>query len=478
MRRYFVQNILFLILVNLLIKPFWILGIDAKVQVIFGNEVYGNYYALVNLAIIFNIILDLGLQSYSNRTVANAQNTFSRLFPNIMATKLVLSVIYLSVIMLVAVFLKYTTAATQLLFWVGLIQVLNSFYLFIRSNIAAKQLYRLEGVFSILDRTLLILIVGSIIYIPLTNAGFDILLFAKIQVATLLVTNVIGYQLLLKQYNIVWREIKLTKIKGIIRQSTPFAILIFIMAIFMKADAVLLKQISGDHAAGAFAAAFRLVDVANNMTGVILGGMLLSFFSKHLSDKEVLKNISNLCNITLLPFAIVVGIIFLLFSQEILPLIYRGESFTATENMVLLMFAYPFYCVMYIYSTLLTAFNRIKRLIGFAAIAMLFNLTLNLIFIPQYGVTATAAIHTVTIAIFSSLCWIYSSKEMHTPLLNSNTILQLLLITVLSYAIFRTVKYLAIDTIPQIVIGLVFTGIAYLILQYKAILKLKARVLK
>src|SRR5690606_38047891 len=163
----------------------------AKVQVIFGNEVYGNYYALVNLAIIFNIILDLGLQSYSNRTVANAQNTFSRLFPNIMATKLVLSVIYLSVIMLVAVFLKYTTAANQLLFCVGLIQVLNSFYLFIRSNIAAKLLYRLEGVFSILDRTLLILIVSSIIYIPLTNAGFDILLFAKIQVATLLVTNVI-----------------------------------------------------------------------------------------------------------------------------------------------------------------------------------------------------------------------------------------------------------------------------------------------
>ena len=44
----FVTNIAFLIVLNLLIKPFWPLGIEPAVQNAVGNAGYGEYFILFN----------------------------------------------------------------------------------------------------------------------------------------------------------------------------------------------------------------------------------------------------------------------------------------------------------------------------------------------------------------------------------------------------------------------------------------------
>ena len=44
----FIWNLILVILLNLLIKPFYILGIDAEVINRVGASVYGNYFALIN----------------------------------------------------------------------------------------------------------------------------------------------------------------------------------------------------------------------------------------------------------------------------------------------------------------------------------------------------------------------------------------------------------------------------------------------
>lgn len=46
----FVTNIAFLIVLNLLIKPFWPLGIEPAVQNAVGNASYGEYAILFNFS--------------------------------------------------------------------------------------------------------------------------------------------------------------------------------------------------------------------------------------------------------------------------------------------------------------------------------------------------------------------------------------------------------------------------------------------
>ena len=72
MRKNFITNISFLLLLNLLIKPFWILGIDRGVQNALGPEVYGVYFALFNFSYVFQVILDFGINNYNNRLIARS----------------------------------------------------------------------------------------------------------------------------------------------------------------------------------------------------------------------------------------------------------------------------------------------------------------------------------------------------------------------------------------------------------------------
>ena len=61
MQKKFLTNLGLLVLVTLLVKPFWILFIDREVQNVVGTENYGFYFALLNFSFLFNILLGLGI---------------------------------------------------------------------------------------------------------------------------------------------------------------------------------------------------------------------------------------------------------------------------------------------------------------------------------------------------------------------------------------------------------------------------------
>ena len=95
MQRKFLTNLLFLIFVNLLIKPFYIFGIDRTVQVTVGTADYGLYAVLYNFSILYYILLDLGLSNYNNRTIAQQPHLLKSYLPNFLIIKTLLSFLYL-----------------------------------------------------------------------------------------------------------------------------------------------------------------------------------------------------------------------------------------------------------------------------------------------------------------------------------------------------------------------------------------------
>ena len=75
MQNRFIKNIIFLLFLNLLVKPFWILGIDREVQNLLGDASYGTYQALFNFSYLFYILLDLGITNFNSRAVAQDPKT-------------------------------------------------------------------------------------------------------------------------------------------------------------------------------------------------------------------------------------------------------------------------------------------------------------------------------------------------------------------------------------------------------------------
>ena len=400
MRRFFVQNIFFLILVNLIVKPLWIFGIDRNVQLAVGHEVYGQYQALLNFSIIFQVLLDFGLQSYNNRAVAQAPQTIKTLFPNIMVAKGILSIIYLALISVLGLVLGYRGHAFLLLLILGLVQVLNSLVLYLRSNISAMHRFKTDGILSVLDRLVMILICPVLLFKDTFAAHFKIEWFLYAQIISYVITSLAAFIICSRFDRINWKHYELKKVWVICKNSVPYAVLVFLMAIYLRSDVSIMERMlhNGKYEAGVYAGAYRLLDVANNVTGVLFAGMLLPMFGSMLAKREAVQPLLRLCVNLIVPVAVTALIVAYFMGPQIMLLQLKGQA-TVYDGQVftMLMVAFPAFCINYIYMTLLTANGNLKQLIVVASVAVALNLGLNFILMPHYGAWGAAVTCCITL---------------------------------------------------------------------------------
>ena len=134
--RKFITNLLILLCLNLLIKPFWILGIDRTVQNTVGAESYGFYFAIFNLTFLFNILLDFGITNFNNKNIAQNHHLLNKHFSSILILKFLLAFVYFIVTISSGLIIGYSTPQMLMLGVLCFNQFLISFVLYLRSNIS------------------------------------------------------------------------------------------------------------------------------------------------------------------------------------------------------------------------------------------------------------------------------------------------------------------------------------------------------
>ena len=296
MQQKFFTNLLYILLLNFLVKPFWIFGIDISVQNLVGAEEYGFYYSIFNFSLLFNIVLDLGITNYNNRNIAQYSHMLGRYFSGILVMKFMLGVLYLIVALAMGLLLGYEPRAIYLLVILAFNQFLLSLILYLRSNLAGLLLFRLDSTLSILDRLLMILICSVLLWGNVLNSAFQIEYFVYAQTAAYLITAVVVLG------TVIWKagrpkfKFNLPLFRIIIRQSLPYALLILLMAFYYRLDSVMIERLlpNGREQTGVYAQAYRLLDAAN-MIGFLFAGLLLPIFSKMLKEK---RNISKLLRLS------------------------------------------------------------------------------------------------------------------------------------------------------------------------------------
>lgn len=392
MQRFFVKNILFTIAVNLLVKPIWVLFIDRSVQNTVSAASYGTYQALFSLGIIFQTVLDFGISNYNSRTIARNPERLPELFPAMLSARLVLMGIYIIIASSWGYILGYRGWELGLLAGILFIHSLNALLSFIRSNVSALHRFKTDALISITDRLLMILICGFLLVYPPTARVFKIQWFVITQVVCYFIAAMTGYIVLRRIGKVKLRfSFSTQEIMGVIKSSFPYALLIFLMSIYNRADAVMIERMTADgkDQAGIWAAAFRLLDMAN-ILGLMFATMLLPVFGRMLGQKDNVQPIVKLCVNMMLPFSVMVAVAALFFGGDIMSLLYHKGQLYSTHsksyNMVFscLMLSFPGWCLMYVYSTLLTANGNMKTLNIIAFGGVIFNLALNYWLVPQY----------------------------------------------------------------------------------------------
>lgn len=434
-------NFLFLIGLNLLIKPFWSLGIDVQVQNKVGNQIYGSYQALLSLSLIFSIMLDLGIQTFNSRQVASSPKTFQSLFPNMMIAKLFLAVIYMGMIVLVAYLLNYRGNEIYLLGLIGLMQVAVSYLLFVRSNIAALQKFNLDSILSVLDKFIAISLCGYFLYVNPGQIDFSIFHFALFQIIGYAVTLLVGWILTFRLYTFQWSGINFSKVRIIIKKGMPYALLVFFMGIYARTDIILLDVMFDKSAiqSGVYAASYRLLDLSNNMLGVLIAGILMPLFVKMLTTKERLNSVLKMVSTLLLSASLWIAFWVYFYDTNIVNSLYDNGTAQTAQILGILIWVLPISSMSYVYSTLLTAGGHLRFLIFRAIISGVVSVLLNVILIPYYGAVGAAFVSIITHALYVGSV-IFRVKRIHGFVFPFRFLVRIIVWSAITFVSFLTLK--------------------------------------
>ena len=400
MNKKFLKNIIFLLFVNLLIKPFWILGIDVAVQNLVGDNSYGLYLAISQFAYLFYILLDLGLTNFNNRNIAQNNQLLSKHFVGISQAKILLTILYFIVIFVIGWIIGYRGEQLKLLAIVGFNQVLLSFILYVRSNISALLLFKTDSMLSVLDRVLMILICSFMLwsgFFPKEN--FNIYTYIYAQTVSYVITLIIAVIIVLRHTGKLTIRINIPFVIMIIKKSLPYALLVLLMSFYNRLEPVLIERLLPEDIAasqaGVYARAWRLFDAGNNIS-YLFSVILLPLFAAIIKEKEDLQGLVKQSFGIMLSMTCIIAVLCIFYSQSFMELMYPEQN-NAEASIILkiLMGSFVSISITYIFGTLLTANGNLKQLNIVAACGVVINIALNCLFIPHFQAVGAA---------FTSLC--------------------------------------------------------------------------
>ncbi|MDR2963482.1 MAG: polysaccharide biosynthesis C-terminal domain-containing protein [Bacteroidales bacterium] len=395
MKRTFIINLILLVFLNLLVKPFWIFGIDRTVQNTVGAHDYGMYAALFSLSIILNIFLDMGITNFNNRNIAQHNHLLQKYFSNMVVLKLLLAVLYAAIGAVIGLFLHFDAQRWVLFAFLLFNQFLLSLVLYLRSNISGLQYFKTDSLISVVDRLLLIALCGFLLLAH--RNSFTIECFVYAQTIAYMLTAIIAFVFVYRKAQFFRLRFNAAFLKLIVKQSYPFALLVLLMGLYTRMDMVMLETMlpTGAEQAGVYAQSFRILDAVTAFA-YLFSTLLLPMFARMLKHREPVGQLTHLSFLLLIVPTLVFVITTITYKTELMTLMYHDHVRESAQIYGILILSFVPISSAYIFGTLLTANNNLKTLNIIAGGGMLLNFALNYAVIPRYGALGAALASVLT----------------------------------------------------------------------------------
>jgi len=432
MQRKFLTNLALLLFLNVLVKPFYIFGIDVGVQNAVGSEEYGLFFIVLNFSFLFNILLDLGITQFNNRNIARDNQLLNKHFSTILIVKLLLGIIYFLITFSGALIMGYGAMELYFLLFLAMNQFLLMLIQYLRSNISGLFLFKTDSFLSVIDRVLMILICGLLLWGGVAGQSFKIEWFIYAQTFSYFITALISLIIVIKKSAFKKLNWDWFFIITIIRQLYPFSILVFLMTIISRVDtviiSVLLPEGTGDNQAGIYAHAYRLLDAFANYA-FLFSVLLLPIFARMIKQKDSIEHLCKLAFSILFIASVIISVNTFFFSTDIINLLYEEQLAESSSMLQLIMFAFVPISITYVFGSLLTANGSLRKLNLVYLVSVGISIILNLILIPRY-LALGSAVANLSAQAFAAAAQVYLVVKIFRFKLNFKYVASLLLFVI------------------------------------------------
>lgn len=385
MRLKFFSHLILMVLLNLIVKPIAIFGIDANVQNVVGASEYGIYFSLLNFSYLFNILLDVGITNFNTKYIAQYPHLAKQYIGKIIPLRFLLLLFYIGITLTFAFLFSYNSEQFKLVYYLILNQFLISVILYFRSYFSGLLMLKTDIVLSVLDKFLLIFVMGYMLFFQ-TKIQISVLLFVQVQSFTLALTTIISLLLIISRIGLPKLKWNIKFNYLIIKKSFPYALLIILMMLYNRIDSVMLERILPYNSVetGIYAQAFRLLD-AFFMFATLFSTLLFPIFSRMLRKKENVMDLLYSSSSVLISGAILLIIICYFNSEFLMDLIYKQEISKSSFVFKYLIISFLPISIILIFGTLLTSNGNMKFLNIISFVGIFLNVIFNWVLIPEYG---------------------------------------------------------------------------------------------
>ncbi|UOG76577.1 polysaccharide biosynthesis C-terminal domain-containing protein [Hymenobacter tibetensis] len=398
----FFGNISLVVLLNLLVKPGWVL-VENLVQDRLGHHVFGTFASMLTLASVMAAISDLGTTQFTTKRVAAAPDFLNEHFPTLVPLKGMLSVLFLGIVVGIGWVIGYRGHSLTILALTVVGMLLAQYTLFLRGVLQANQRFNTDALLSVLEKFLLLGLVLGLIPIGITLDNY-----VAARSIAIGFTFVVLYALIIRLYGRVKVQLRWEQARTLLKASLPLALITLVYGLNERIDILMLERLVSSEEASYYNAAYRLGDIVMMYLWTVLPLFFAKFAYATTRPEEQRDLLWFGQRIVTVPMLLVCA--FVLFRGEVLFWQFTHSTPEEISRMVLcvkiLFGSVLVHAFFAIYSTLLTSTNHEKAVSWLVVASTALNVALNLLLLPRLGAVA-GAINTLVCAVFVSIGYLW-----------------------------------------------------------------------
>ena len=372
-----------------------------------GDVQFGKFSFALTFSSMFLIFADLGLTMLAVREVSRDRSRADSYMSNIIFIKLCLSLVTWFMVFLLINILGYPPDTKRVVYILMLALIINSF---VEAFGAVFRAYEEMGYVSML--MMVQKFVGAAGGIAALAAGYKLESVACAYLAGSLLSGAAGYAIMSRKFVKPGFKLEPEFCVKIIKSALPVGVSIFFSGIYFRVDIVLLSLLKGDAMVGWYSAAYKPMEALMVIPAGFTGALFPVFSNLYRTAGESLPFTCEKAIKILFIFILPVAAGTTMLAGKLITLFYGSGFSNAVIALKILIWASVLIFVNFVLTQLLIAIDRQKYNAVFAVVCAVFNLSLNLLFIPSAGYVAASIITVLTEALLFIMCFAVISKHL------------------------------------------------------------------
>jgi O-antigen/teichoic acid export membrane protein len=357
---------------------------------VYSTDIYGELITTFTISTIFITILNLGFPIFLQREVSIKKNDSVEAYSQIININIFISLVYF-IFILLFYFLFYSHISFVTFILTSFIVFLFSLINTLNSALSGLSQFKKRFIILLYSRSIIIVIFIPLIFLFRTGIYYFL---ALLSFGSLLQIFWIVIDLKKMGYDFISR-IDIVKIKSIIKLSFPIGLAVIFNFLYDKIDIVLISKFLDFSQVAYYNIGYGIY----KSSAIAFSFLLVSGFTRisALKNKKYavkiffIKYLINLISISL-----VLSAILFFASEVIVKIIYTDKYFDSILILKIMSFAVIGLTLNNLTGVILNGLGFFKENMFVTLSGLLINVILNIIFIPLFGIIASAVISIVT----------------------------------------------------------------------------------